>query len=386
MQQCSRNPGRMTSGGLNTRIRPLAMLITFSCLTMSAMRRLLVVCSVLSLLASVAGASKESNAQSETVVLERSSDFTLPAGVQWQGGGVQLAAGQNKVTLSGSIRGLRPFDELVPSWNVVGSGSVTLEVRPAGGQRYFSFGTWSAAGRSSINHQADSSAGLLTDTLRLNSPATAFDYRLTLRGGATLRLLAFNTSRRSTRLSGLGAAGNPALWGKVINVPQRSQMLYPDGGEAWCSPTSTSMILAYYGLDHTVPDTARATYDTAYAGTGNWAFNVAYAGNQGMRGLVMRLPNLAEAEKYLAAGIPLGVSLGWKKGELPGAAVSYSDGHLMVLVGFDKQGDPVLNDPAAPSNATVRRTYPRRAFEQLWLSHSGGVSYVITRPGTVLPH
>lgn len=49
----------------------------------------------------------------------------------------------------------------------------------------------------------------------------------------------------------------------------------------------------------------------------------------------------------------------------------------MVLVGFDKAGNPVLNDPAAPSNDTVRRTYPRAAFEKLWLTHSGGLSYVI---------
>lgn len=318
-------------------------------------------------------------AQSDTVVLEQPSDFQAPAGTQWQGGALRLQTGQKSAVLTGKLSGLRPFDEVIPSWNVTG-GSVTLEVRPAGSQRYFSYGTWSATQRSSVNGQAAGGARLLTDTLRLDQPVTALDYRLTLRGGAALKLLAFNLSRRSQRLEALGTPGNPALWGKVLGVPQRSQMIYPQGGEVWCSPTSTSMILAYYGINHTVPETASAVYDAAYNGTGNWAFNVAYAGSQGLRGLATRLGSLAEAEKYIAAGMPLGVSLGWKRGELPGAPISYSDGHLMVLVGFDAQGNPVVNDPAAPSNAAVRRTYPRAAFERLWLSHSGGLTYLMTRP------
>lgn len=331
-----------------------------------------------------AQASVMRNAQSETVVLEQPSDFTLPARTQWQGGALRLKAGQSSAVLSGKLTGLRPFDEVIASWNVIG-GSVTLEVRPAGSPRYFSYGTWSSKQRSSVNGQAAGGVKLLTDTLQLGQPVTALEYRLTLRGGAALKLLAFNTSRRSQRLNALGTAGNPARWGKVLDVPQRSQMIYPQGGEVWCSPTSTSMILAYYGINHSVPDTANAVYDAAYRGTGNWAFNVAYAGAQGLRGVATRLGSLAEAEDYIAAGVPLGVSLGWKRGELPGAPISYSDGHLMVLVGFDKQGNPVLNDPAAPSNAGVRRTYPRATFERLWLSHSGGLSYLISRSGDPLP-
>ena len=70
---------------------------------------------------------------------------------------------------------------------------------------------------------------------------------------------------------------------------------------------------------------------------------------------------------------------------LPGAPLTFSDGHLMVLVGFDAGGNPVLNDPAAPTDAGVRRSYPRAAFERQWLTHSGGLSYVIAPPGVKLP-
>ncbi len=29
-------------------------------------------------------------------------------------------------------------------------------------------------------------------------------------------------------------------------MPLRSQMIYPNGGEVWCSPTSVAMLLAYW--------------------------------------------------------------------------------------------------------------------------------------------
>ena len=31
-------------------------------------------------------------------------------------------------------------------------------------------------------------------------------------------------------------------WNQVLAVPECSQMVYPDGGQVWCSPTSTSMV------------------------------------------------------------------------------------------------------------------------------------------------
>ncbi|AWN23472.1 peptidase C39 [Deinococcus irradiatisoli] len=334
------------------------------------------------------------NAVSTTTVLERAADFSAATlqGLVLDGERLTLAPGVRAGQLSGRVSKLRAFDELIPSWNALtpGGASLTLEVRPAGTAHFYSFGTWqSAAGRSSLNGQNDAAAQLLTDTLRLNKPATAFDYRLTLRAGTgaapSLSLLAFNTADRRQRLSAAGAAGDRALWSRELKVPPRSQMLYEGGGEVWCSPTSTSMILAYYGVNFSVPEAAGATYDAAYRGTGNWPFNMAFAAEAGLRALVTRLPNLREAERYIAAGIPLGVSLGWKPGELPGVAVLSSGGHLMVLIGFDAQGNPLLNDPAAPSDAGVRRSYPRAAFERLWLSHSGGLAYVITRPGQALP-
>jgi hypothetical protein len=172
------------------------------------------------------------------------------------------------------------------------------------------------------------------------------------------------------------------LWGKKLAVPQCSQMVYPDGGEVWCSPTSTSMVLAYWRGDTSaceprVRAAVAGVYDHLYDGHGNWPFNTAYAATAGMEGYVARFASLAEAEKWIAAGVPVVFSWGGGGGELGGASIPSSNGHLAVLVGFDSTGNPIVNDPAAPSNGTVQRTYARAELERLWLQHSGGTVYLI---------
>ena len=163
---------------------------------------------------------------------------------------------------------------------------------------------------------------------------------------------------------------NPAL-GKVLPVPRYSQMVhegeypqYDGGGEAWCSPTSTTMVLAYYDAlpapstwawvhdgypDPEVAHGARRTYDKTLGGTGNWAFNTAYAAGTTKQSFVTRLRSLREAERFVAAGIPLVASVTFGRGELTGAPISSTNGHLLVIVGFRKNGDVVVNDPAAAS-------------------------------------
>lgn len=277
-----------------------------------------------------------------------------------------------------------PFNALIPSWNVTGSTTspVTVEVRVRrpGGRwtRYFSFGEWRAAGpRASraVTRTADGTVN--TDTLALPFRADAFQFRVTAGAGTQVRLLSFNTSDTDLRFREQGAAGQAAAWNRVLKVPGLSQMTYPDGGPVWCSPTSVSMLLGFWKKPVRVPDAAKGTLDAVYGGFGNWPFNTAYAGTQGLQAFVTRLGSLRDAEAYLRQGLPLAVSVRFRAGELPGAPLSWSDGHLMVLTGFDAQGNPVVNDPAAPSDASVKRTYPRSTFERLWLNHAGGMAYVM---------
>jgi hypothetical protein len=163
-------------------------------------------------------------------------------------------------------------------------------------------------------------------------------------------------------------------------------MIYPNGGEVWCSPTSTSMVMAYWadqggdpGLNRPVPDVATGTYDPVYRGNGNWPFNTAYAANAGLTAYVSRGSSLQDAERWLAAGVPVVASLGWSGGQLPEAPVGSTNGHLLVIVGVTERGDVVVNDPAADPRRgqRVRRVYNRERFESLWLAYSGGTMYLI---------
>ena len=75
----------------------------------------------------------------------------------------------------------------------------------------------------------------------------------------------------------------------------------------------------------------------------------------------------------------------WGHGDLTGAPIPTSNGHLTVLVGFDSAGNPVINDPAAASDEDVQRTYSRAELETLWLQHSGGTVYAIYPAGWPIP-
>jgi hypothetical protein len=172
------------------------------------------------------------------------------------------------------------------------------------------------------------------------------------------------------------------------------------GGASWCSAASTAMLLAFWGRgpgpeetswvgepypDACVDHAARWTFDTAYGGCGNWPFNTAYAAGFGLEAFVTRLRSVAEAELFLGEGIPLALSITAGPGELDGFLAAGTAGHLLVLTGVTAAGDPVVNDPAAETNAEVRRVYDRAQLERAWLGGSGGIAYVVRPPGVSLP-
>jgi len=122
-----------------------------------------------------------------------------------------------------------------------------------------------------------------------------------------------------------------------------------------------------------------------YEGYGNWPFNVAYAFTQGLEGYVVRFTTFKQVEEWIAAGVPVIASIAWSKNELTGAPIPSSNGHLITIVGFDAQGNPIVNDPAAATDSGVQRTYIRSEFETAWLKSSGGVVYVMYPANVTVP-
>ncbi|HLR85124.1 MAG TPA: peptidase C39 family protein [Nocardioidaceae bacterium] len=195
----------------------------------------------------------------------------------------------------------------------------------------------------------------------------------------------------STRLvDETDAMSQPSGIAHAIDVPAYSQQLYRDqrpelggGGQNWCSPTSMTMVLEHWGTrlpaDPAVPYAAEHTYDHNYGGAGNWPFNTAYAARFGLTAYVTRLRSLAEAERFTRAGIPLVLGVAFDADQLDGAGYE-TKGHLLVLIGFDENGDPIVNDPASHrerSNEAVRTTYRRDQFLKAWQVRASGVAYVV---------
>lgn len=300
------------------------------------------------------------------------------------------------------------FSRAVPSWNADTPPGTWIEVlaraqRAGQPTAFYNLGVWAAddstVGRHSVKGQRDGDGSVAVDTLVLadtQPPADAVQLKFRFFSARpaeavpTLRLAAVALSTPAQR-PGVTSAGDPSRWNRVLDVPACSQQNYPDGGEVWCSPVSTSMVLAFWNKDFgpcepRVRAAVAGVYDWVFDGYGNWPFNAAYAAaSAGHEAYVTRLPSLARAEEWIAAGVPLVLSYSWTEGALTNAPVRSSKGHLGVLVGFDGEGNPVMNDPAAAGDGEVRRTYLRAELEALWLEHSGGTAYVVHPPGHATP-
>jgi hypothetical protein len=321
-----------------------------------------------------------------------------------------------------------PATEAVASWNARTPAGTWLQVELAGTYSdgtdtpWYVMGRWAAGDqdikRTSVDGQRDGKSSVWTDTFSVDAPAsglrlTSYRLRITLhrRPGTKLTPTVW-------RIGAMGSdvpdrftvpASTPGPAGELI-VPRYSQEIhagqypeYDNGGEAWCSPTSSQMIIEYWGgrptpgqlswvdpsyADPQVCQAARFTYDYQYAGCGNWPFNAAYAATYpALQGLVTRLGSLTDLETLIAAGIPAITSQSFLKSELTGAGYGTA-GHLMTVIGFTADGDVIANDPASPSDEAVRRVYRRREFENIWLrtkrynasgqvvSGTGGVCYL----------
>ena len=102
------------------------------------------------------------------------------------------------------------------------------------------------------------------------------------------------------------------------------------------------------------------------------------AGRHGVAGYLLRFPDWASAAWCLDHGLPVIASVRYAAGELGGAAIAETTGHLVVLTGLD--GDSVLvNDPAAPSAHGVPRRYRLTDLARVWLERNG-VGYVLFPP------
>jgi hypothetical protein len=286
--------------------------------------------------------------------------------------------------------------------------------------KWYTLGRWAYGDadiqRTSVGGQGDADGFVSIDTFfAKDHPLTSYQLRVTL-----YRVAGSSATPRLTRIGAVASDptnSNPYVPSATtmtkaidLHVPSYSQEIhageYPQfdgGGEAWCSPTSTSMVVAYWGrgparsdygyvygdypnvVDPWIDYAARYTFDYHYDGAGNWPFNTAYAAHFGLEAEVTQLRSLAEAEQFVKAGIPLVASIAFQPNKLDGFLFRGTDGHLLVIGGFTAGGDVISYDPASASDATVRHVYDRAQFEKAWMTATGGIVYVIHPASAPLP-
>ncbi|MEP7090718.1 MAG: C39 family peptidase [Nocardioidaceae bacterium] len=357
------------------------------------------------------------------------------AGTSARGGRLRIVRPTAKARIGGkpyavaswTSRGVRPgfgFTEAVPSWEATTPRGTFVQVQIRGVDVLGRLSSWDTTGRwasddrtfhrTTLGLQKDDLARVETDTWVANQRRfRAWQVRVSLfrRSGSRATPTVDTVGAMVSSLPSVRnvATSRPGVArGRELTVPHYSQMphrgQYPQfggGGEAWCSPTATTMVLAYYRAlppqsayrwvdrryrQRVVDYSARMVYDVGYRGTGNWPFNTAYAARRTGHAFVTRFASLRGVEHFIRAGIPVVTSITFGAGQLAGSPIRSTNGHVVVVVGFTKKGNVVVNDPAAKSSSSVRRVYARGQFEDAWLQRyrsrgsmrgSGGLGYVI---------
>ncbi|MEM7219108.1 MAG: C39 family peptidase [Pseudomonadota bacterium] len=205
---------------------------------------------------------------------------------------------------------------------------------------------------------ADLTGGMLT--LHTNLAEVPRDYLLCI-------------SQRPERLSSISRAD--AIGRARVSIPGLSQRLLPPAiRDHACSPCALLMLLRHLEAPSlpTARDFALRCRDPRSGLFGVWPHNLREAGRHNVVAAVELCSDWSDLH---ALPGPFVASVRFGSGELPGAPLERTGGHLLVVTGCDAHW-VYVNDPAASLPGDVSRRYPRQAFERAWL-YERGVAYIV---------
>ena len=155
-----------------------------------------------------------------------------------------------------------------------------------------------------------------------------------------------------------------------LALPALSQMTLHEtirGGA--CSPTCVAMIVRSRVSQASHEAIAATSVHWPSRMLGVWPQNLWAAARHGIIGGIELLHEWEPICTALEAGSPVVASIRFEAGELAGAPLARTSGHLVVLHGI--LGNRVLvHDPAAPEGS-VERSYDAAQFANAWLKHRG---------------
>lgn len=233
-----------------------------------------------------------------------------------------------------------------------------------------------------VAERADALAAEI-DEFRASAPVEAIRLRLRVSAAEPRALFAAPWLVTLSAWDGEAAAtdGGAAGRGARLAVPAVSQM-EADEAIRWriCSPASVAMVFAYYGARVDLAALAREIFHPGLDRFGVWPAAIVAAARRSLAGYLLRFPDWESAAWCLERGMPVIASVRYGAGELAGAAIGETTGHLLVLTGWEG-GEVLVNDPAAATAGEVARRYPLDGLRRVWLARAG-IGYVLFRPPT----
>lgn len=164
---------------------------------------------------------------------------------------------------------------------------------------------------------------------------------------------------------------------RLVAVPFRSQRgdtAVPS--DSVCLATSLAMVMARGGVEESTAAVARRGYDPVNGIWGNWLRACLTAEGLGFRARVEAMDRLGDLLPWLDRGVAPIVSVAFGEGELEGAPVPSTKGHLMVVRGVSSEGRVLVCDPAGRTAAEGVVSYDASQFARAWK----GVAILVEAP------
>jgi len=244
---------------------------------------------------------------------------------------------------------------------------------------YYKLGMLSEHLKTSFPPQQDSFGCVSIDELVLSIPAQAYRFRIQLTGTANVAQVYSCGVKDPFVYDGKTAERLPRKnFLQEVNPISQMEQKSPERRRI-CSPTSLCMALQKLGQEVSLPHVMAEVHDGFANVYGNWLFNVFHAGTYpGIEAYARRFSRLEELKDFVTDQSCVLASIAFEENELPGAALTHTTGHLVLIQGWQKN-QILVADPAAPNAGSVCRAYGKTEFARAWLERKQGISYIVRK-------
>lgn len=276
---------------------------------------------------------------------------------------------------------INEFSELVLSWNVKNMNDSQLVFFIAVGHdndfsKFHAMGSFKEDNNRSISTEYDEQLSVNIDTLvNKNENNNKIKIRINITPNNNKDLIIKNITVTTKPLNSELIYDEGLLKNHLIDIDPLQQLSIEKIGNIICSPTSTAMVINYYGYNYSQEEMAAKVYDYGRKIYGNWTFNVSYAGSlDGIYSRVEYILDFSKIVNYIKNDIPVVFSITTTKlSDLDGSIMAFPSGHLIVLIGFEKIDGTwygIFNDPAEYEDSKVLRKYRMEQVLNVWKQYS----------------